>query len=43
MPTETNGVTMLDSSQASVTTVTMVKHPSLAHRLEIAHLICPTP
>lgn len=43
MPTEINGVTMLDSSQTSVTTVTMMESPSLAHRLEIAHLICPVP
>lgn len=43
MPTEINGVTMLDSSQTLVTTVTTMKSPSLAHRLEIAHLICPMP
>lgn len=43
MLTETNGVTVLDSSQTSVTTVTMMKSPSLARRLEIAHLTCPMP
>lgn len=43
MPPETNGITMLDSSQTSVTTVTMMKRPSLAHRLEIANLFCPMP
>lgn len=43
MPSETNGVTMLDSSQTSVTTGTMMKSPSIAKRLEIALLICCMP